>query len=100
MLQVRRTSARVAMGSALLALCLAVGGAQASSRDVAPAGSPESPGHKGFGTCGTTSILPVARFHSIHTDPLGTHYHGWIPPAGPPFFVECLRGELPAQGRP
>jgi hypothetical protein len=94
-----RAFARNAFAAVAVGLCLAGGNAGASSTP--PPGSPEpAPGHSGFGLCGTRNILPVAQFHSEYTDPLGNHYHGWIPPAGAPYFVECLLGDSLALGQP
>ena len=46
--------------------------------------------HDGHVLCVDYDIYPVARFKEHYTDSFGNHYHGWIPPVGPPFYVECF----------
>jgi hypothetical protein len=46
--------------------------------------------HRGHVLCIHRDILPVSRFHHDYTDSLGNHYHGFLPPAGPPFYVQCF----------
>jgi hypothetical protein len=43
-----------------------------------------------YGLCGTQNIIPTALFLGEYTDRVGHHYHGWLPPAGPPHFELCL----------
>lgn len=39
--------------------------------------------------CIHEDVFPVARFIDNYRDGIGQHYHGWRPPAGPPFYVQC-----------
>jgi hypothetical protein len=94
-----RTALRFALIMPVAGLLLASGAAQAS-RDPQSGDLPPKRDHEAFGLCATANILPVARFHSQYTDPIGNHYHGWIPPAGPPYFVECLSGDSLVRSQP
>ncbi|GAB4326765.1 MAG: hypothetical protein Kow0010_10050 [Dehalococcoidia bacterium] len=45
--------------------------------------------HPDEGLCGTAHLWPVAFFYDDFIDSIGSHYHGWEPPAGPPFYACC-----------
>jgi hypothetical protein len=90
---------RSALAAIVAGFCL-VGGNAAASNNPPLDLPPTAAGHSAFGLCNTRNILPIAQFHSEYTDPLGNHYHGWIPPAGAPYFVECLHGDSLALGQP
>lgn len=47
------------------------------------------PAHPGHELCIHYDLLPVTYFVDDYFDPLSNHYHGWRPPAGPPFYVQC-----------
>ncbi len=51
--------------------------------------SEPEPAHPGHELCIHYELLPVTYFSDDYFDPLGNHYHGWRPPAGPPFYVQC-----------
>lgn len=57
---------------------------QAPARPSEPA-----PAHGGHALCIHYDVLPVTFFVDDYYDPMGNHYHGWLPPAGPPFYVQC-----------
>jgi hypothetical protein len=48
--------------------------------------------HQGHPLCMHHDVAPVAGYFHHYTDSLGGHYHGWLPPAGPPFYVQCFAG--------
>lgn len=62
-----------------------------TSTDAVPDAGPAviDPQHSGHPLCIHTDVPHAARFIDDYTDSLGSHYHGWQPPAGPPFYVEC-----------
>jgi hypothetical protein len=47
------------------------------------------PPHEGHPLCIHYDVVPVSLFIDDFYDSLGHHYHGWKPPAGPPFYVRC-----------
>ncbi|MEO8541593.1 MAG: hypothetical protein ABI577_17760 [bacterium] len=51
--------------------------------------TPVAAAHGGDPLCIHHDVYPVARFVDDYTDGIGQHYHGWRPPAGPPFYVQC-----------
>lgn len=53
------------------------------------AADPPGLAHEQGGLCSTSHILPVAFFYDDFVDSIGSHYHGWEPPAGPPFYACC-----------
>jgi hypothetical protein len=56
----------------------------------APARPPEpAPAHPGHPLCIHYDVAPVSYFIDDYYDPVGNHYHGWLPPAGPPFYIQC-----------
>lgn len=55
------------------------------------AGSPSTGAvhSNGDALCIHQDVYPVAKFVDSYYDGIGQHYHGWRPPAGPPFYVQC-----------
>lgn len=41
------------------------------------------------GLCGHSDTGNVARFYGHYNASDGSHYHGWEPPWGKPFWVQC-----------
>ena len=50
---------------------------------------PVAPAHGGDALCIHYDVFPVTMFYEEYLDGLGHRYHGWQPPAGPPFYVSC-----------
>jgi len=67
-----------------LASTVGAGSPQAPARPSEPA-----PAHPGDALCIHYDVLPVTYFVDDYYDPMGNHYHGWLLPAGPPFYVQC-----------
>lgn len=55
---------------------------------LSPVAGTSSP-QDGHALCIHQDVFPVARFVDNYYDGVGQHYHGWRPPAGPPFYVQC-----------
>jgi hypothetical protein len=56
----------------------------------APDAGADDAAHSGHTLCIHRNVPPVSVFYHHYTDPMGSHYHGWLPPAGPPFYVQCF----------
>lgn len=88
----------------LLVLAAAASGSPPSapsSPPPAPAAGADTPGatefdaaHAGHVLCIHENVPPVAVYFLHYTDPMGSHFHGFIPPMGAPFFVQCFDGSV------
>lgn len=61
----------------------------AKQRTTAQASPTIVPPHDGHPLCIHYDVIPVSMFIDDFYDSLGHHYHGWKPPAGPPFYIRC-----------
>ena len=84
----------LALGTSVRFMASPVEPGRASSEVVTgpPAATPLTPvaaAHGGDPLCIHHDVYPVSRFIDDYYDGIGQHYHGWKPPAGPPFYVQC-----------